>query len=96
MKTEEIAQHLTEILDWIEKTRGEISQEHERFRITLSSSLRLLTEGDQSMLIRLHGSPEALVGYLLKLAQEFHNNSHDRNEKLRNQIMDILEAIRKS
>lgn len=94
MPDDAIIDQLAIVLETIAETRDDIQQEHQRFNVALTGGLRLLLESNKSTLAALHGSPENLVGYLLKMAEETHSNMMKRHESLRLQLVEILEHAR--
>lgn len=94
MKKEDIIAEITSLLEFIDLTLYEITQEHDKFQIALTNTLKLLDEGSPT-LIRMKGNVEDLKAYLIRMSGETRQVSIDPYEKLRvrfERIRDLVQA----
>ncbi len=69
MVQENTVTEIASLLTRINEIKSDIEAEHERFRVALTGSLRLLTGEGSTILTNIQGNPENLKGYLI--SQEF-------------------------
>lgn len=92
MKKEDIIAEITSLLEFIDKTRDEISLEHDKFQVALTNTLRLL--GDSSpILTKMKGNVDDLKGYLIRTSTEIRQTSLDPYEHLRTRVETIRGLI---
>ena len=74
MKKEDIIVEITSLLEFIDRTRDEIAQEHDKFQIALTNTLKLLDESS-STLVKMKGNAEDLKAYLIRTSTETRQTS---------------------
>ena len=92
MENEALANQIRELLLKVESSQESIEEGYKKFQVALTGALRLL-DGNNQMLGRLHGSPEDLKGFLLKLATELRSDTISHWESLKPKIEHILSSI---
>ncbi|MHA3965020.1 MAG: hypothetical protein AM325_015945 [Candidatus Thorarchaeota archaeon SMTZ1-45] len=92
MKKEDITIEITSLLEFIGQTRDEIAQEHDKFQIALTNTLKLLDEGSP-ILTKLKGNAEDLKAYLIRTSTETRQSSLDPYEDLRTRIERIRDMV---
>jgi hypothetical protein len=89
VENDSLVAKLREILIQIESSRKSIEEGHERVQIAVAGALRLL-DNNNSMLEKLHGSPDDLKGFVLKLVTELNMETTRHWKSLQSQIEQIL------
>ena len=69
-----------------------ILDHHAKFRIALTDTLQLL-DGESITLKNLHGSPNALKGYLIQMNENLYEHTRNAFESLRKGLESIVEMI---
>ncbi|MGY5874084.1 MAG: hypothetical protein RTV72_17680 [Candidatus Thorarchaeota archaeon] len=86
MNRENAVAEITSLLTRVHEIKSDIEAEHERFRIALAGTLRLLTGEGGTILANIQGDPDALKGYLIsqesKLASLTTGHLKDISERL--------------
>ncbi|MHA2352821.1 MAG: hypothetical protein ACXAC0_00585 [Candidatus Thorarchaeota archaeon] len=94
MKKEDIIVEITSLLEFIDQNHDRITQEHDKFQIALTNTLRLLDDGSP-ILTKMKGNVEDLKAYLIRTSTETRQVSLDPYEQLRTRverIRDMLQA----
>ena len=92
MKKEDITIEITSLLEFIDKTRDEIAQEHDKFQVALTNTLKLLDEGS-TILTKMKGNAGDLKAYLIRTSTETRQSSLDSYGDLRSRIERIRDMI---
>ncbi len=74
-------------LDQLQQT---VMDSHIKFRIALADTLKLL-ETESTTLKHLHGTPNALKGYIIQMNEDLLNSTKRAFEQLRKQLQSISE-----
>ncbi|MGD9395228.1 MAG: hypothetical protein PVJ05_02250 [Candidatus Thorarchaeota archaeon] len=92
MKKEDIVIEITSLLEFIDQTRDEITQEHDKFQIALTNTLKLLDEGSP-ILTKLKGDAEDLKAYLIRTSTETRQSSLNPFDDLRTRVERIRDMV---
>lgn len=92
MKKEDIIVEITSLLEFIDQTRDEITQEHDKFQIALTNTLKLLDEGSP-ILTKMKGRAEDLKAYLIRTSTETRQSSLDPYDDLRTKVEKIRDMV---
>ncbi|MFW9788886.1 MAG: hypothetical protein ACFFE2_05640 [Candidatus Thorarchaeota archaeon] len=92
MNNEEILAEITSLLELIDQTRVNISQEHEKFQIALTNTLRLLDERSP-MLDKMKGDVGNLKAYLIRTSSETRQAFLDPLKELRVRVERIRALV---
>ncbi len=92
MSSDEIRIALESYLDALNHHQQKIIDAQMKFRIALADTLKLL-ENESATLEHLHGSPEALKGYLIKMNENLFDTTRTTFESLRKDLQPILELV---
>jgi len=92
LKKEEILTELSSLLEFIDQNRGIISQEHDKFQIALSNTLKLLDAGSPT-LAKMKGNVTDLKAYLIRISNETRQISINPYEQLRTRVERIRDLI---
>jgi hypothetical protein len=92
MKKEDIAIEITSLLEFIDQTRDEITQEHDKFQIALTNTLKLLDEGSP-ILTKMKGNAEDLKAYLIRTSTETRQSSLNPYDDLRTRVERIRDMV---
>ncbi|RLI51091.1 MAG: hypothetical protein DRO73_01105 [Candidatus Thorarchaeota archaeon] len=94
METEDILHRLQDILDAVEQKHGECAEGFERFQVALTEVLRLLSTGEDT-LRELHGSPDAVKGYILRALSLLRSQTDQMWQDIATSIAALSEDLRK-
>ena len=92
MKKEDIAIEITSLIEFIDQTRDEITQEHDKFQIALTNTLKLLDESSP-ILTKMKGNAEDLKAYLIRTSSETRQSSLNPYDDLRTRVERIRGMI---
>lgn len=95
MNKEDIIIEITSLLELIDQNRDEITQEHDKFQIALTNTLKLLDEGSP-ILTKMKGDAEDLKAYLIRTSTDIRQRSIDPYETLKarvERIRDMIQAL---
>jgi hypothetical protein len=92
MKKEDIIEEITSLLEFIDQNCDKITQEHDKFQIALTNTLKLLDEGSP-ILAKMKGNVEDLKAYLIRTSTETRQVSLGPFEQLRARVVRIHELI---
>ncbi len=92
MKKEDIIIEIISLLEFIDQTRDEITQEHDKFQIALTNTLKLLDEGSP-ILTKMKGNAEDLKAYLIRTSTETRQSSLDPYDDLRTRVERIRDMV---
>ena len=94
MNAEETANQLEGIIRYVEELSHIVGQNHTKFHVALTNSLRLFSGRADGTLSKLHGSDEELMSYLLNLAKSLQQETESRIESLRSMLSEIIKNTR--
>ncbi len=95
MKKDDITKEVASLLNFIDDARDRIANEHDKFQIALTNTLRLLGEGSP-ILTKMKGSTEDLKAYLIRTSTEIRQISLNPYEGLRvrvGRVNDMLQTL---
>ncbi|MFX1559434.1 MAG: hypothetical protein ACFFBL_02490 [Promethearchaeota archaeon] len=92
MKKEDIVYEINSLLEFINQTRDDIVQEHDKFQIALTNTLKLLDEGSP-ILAKMKANTDDLKAYLIRTSTETRQTSLDLYEDLRSRVEKIRDMI---
>jgi hypothetical protein len=92
MKKEDIIVEITSLLEFIDQNQDKIAQEHDKFQIALTNTLRLLDDGSP-ILTKMKGNVEDLKAYLIRTSTETRQVSLNPYEQLRARVERIRDMI---
>ncbi|TFG32317.1 hypothetical protein EU527_10355 [Candidatus Thorarchaeota archaeon] len=92
MNNEQIRDELQSYLEKLNQQQHILLSSHEKFRIALAGSLKLI--GDTSTTLKhLHGTSDDVKGYLIQLSINLCNETKNAFENLRREIEPIQELV---
>jgi hypothetical protein len=92
MKNEQALSDLKSLLDYLNQQLNEIKSSHDKFLIALTGVLKV-TNDDSTLLTKLHGDPESLKSYLIKMAIQLSDSTTQSYEIACKRIESIIEAL---
>jgi hypothetical protein len=92
MKKEDIIVEITSLLEFIDQIQDKIVQEHDKFQIALTNTLRLLDDGSP-ILTKMKGNVEDLKAYLIRTSTVTRQVSLGPYEQLRVRVERIRDMI---
>ena len=94
MDPDKLASEISTILENVRKKKSQIESEHERFRVALAGSLRLLSGQEGKTLSNLQGDPEALKGYLISQVSELARITTEHLTNLSEELEKLVQMVR--
>lgn len=93
MKKEDLIIEVMSIIDFIDQSQEKLTREHDKFQVSLTNTLKLLSEGS-SILTNMKGNTEDLKAYLIRASTETRHASLDSYGQLRVRVERLLNLIR--
>ena len=92
MSKDQIRVELQSYITQLDQQQHLVISAHEKFRIALASTLKLLGDGSTT-LKHLHGTPDDLKGYLIQLSNSLFDTTKNAFEHLRKGIQPVQELM---
>jgi hypothetical protein len=93
MDRENAVTEITSLLTRVHEIKSDIEAEHERFRVALTGTLRLLTGEGGTTLANIQGDPDALKGYLISQEAKLMSLTTNRLKDISEQLEKLLEFV---
>ena len=93
MDRENTVAEITSLLTRVHEIKSNIEAEHERFRIALTGTLRLLVGEGSTTLVNIQGNPDALKGYLISQESKLASLTAGHLRNISERLEKFLEAV---
>ncbi|MFW9925905.1 MAG: hypothetical protein ACFFDM_03960 [Candidatus Thorarchaeota archaeon] len=92
MTKEAIISELISIIEFIDESNTKIDVEYNKYQVTLTNTLRLLTDASPT-LAKMKGDADSLKGYLVKTTTEIRDITLQPYRILKGRMEKVLELI---